>query len=147
MSDTSAKPPRRIACVRCRRTKKKCDHAVPTCGQCSRAGVECRQLRAQRTGDYITVPLSFYQHLEAKARDGEPSSSSPSPSNLSQNHAGQGWMANAGVPPTPPSVDNGGAPQTPEISMVWDSSCSDGVSLGHPTSSSGEKNQAWPTSR
>ena len=115
MSDPSAKPPRRIACVRCRRTKKKCDHSVPVCGQCRRAGVECRQFRTHRTGDLITVPVSYFQHLEAKAHAAEldPAALSPphSQNTTTQEDApGQAsWSSppNPLIPPTPPSVDGG----------------------------------------
>lgn len=55
---------REIACARCFRLKRKCDHAKPTCGECRRKGAECLPARSRRSGDSITVPLAYLKELE-----------------------------------------------------------------------------------
>ncbi|ETS73443.1 hypothetical protein PFICI_15048 [Pestalotiopsis fici W106-1] len=55
-----------IACTRCRRRKKKCDHALPTCGQCLRSGVECVRFLERKPRDSAVVPWDFVKHLEAR---------------------------------------------------------------------------------
>ncbi|KAJ5096728.1 hypothetical protein N7456_007449 [Penicillium angulare] len=60
---------REIACARCFRLKRKCDHAKPTCGECRRKGAECLPARSRRTGDSITVPLAYLKELEKRVAE------------------------------------------------------------------------------
>ncbi|KAF4463270.1 hypothetical protein FALBO_9910 [Fusarium albosuccineum] len=60
------KPPRRIACVRCRTRKKRCDHAIPVCGECKKSGSECIQAGIRRSGSVTTVPTAYLQQLETQ---------------------------------------------------------------------------------
>ncbi|KAJ5738651.1 hypothetical protein N7493_001806 [Penicillium malachiteum] len=60
---------REIACARCFRLKRKCDHAKPTCGECRRKGAECLPARSRRTGDSITVPLAYLKELERRVAE------------------------------------------------------------------------------
>ncbi|KAF5009776.1 hypothetical protein FDECE_4049 [Fusarium decemcellulare] len=60
------KPPRRIACVRCRTRKKRCDHAIPVCGECKKSGSECIQAGVRRSGSVTTVPTAYLQQLETQ---------------------------------------------------------------------------------
>ncbi|KAJ5858778.1 hypothetical protein N7534_004055 [Penicillium rubens] len=53
-----------IACARCFRHKRKCDHAKPSCGECRRKGAECLPARSRKTGDHITIPLEYLKQLE-----------------------------------------------------------------------------------
>ncbi|OQE89842.1 hypothetical protein PENNAL_c0013G07110 [Penicillium nalgiovense] len=55
---------REIACDRCFRHKRKCDHAKPSCGECRRKGAECLPARSRKTGDNITIPLEYLKQLE-----------------------------------------------------------------------------------
>ncbi|KAJ5627637.1 hypothetical protein N7490_009865 [Penicillium lividum] len=55
---------REIACARCFRLKRKCDHSKPVCGECRRKGAECLPARSRRSGDSITVPLAYLKDLE-----------------------------------------------------------------------------------
>ncbi|KAL2694958.1 hypothetical protein Neosp_001547 [[Neocosmospora] mangrovei] len=57
---------RRIACVRCRRRKKRCDRAVPVCGECDRTGSECVQVGARTYGPMATVPTAYLRQLESQ---------------------------------------------------------------------------------
>lgn len=58
------KAPRRIACVRCRTRKKRCDHVLPTCGECRRTNAECVQYGVKKAGSVATVPIAYLQQLE-----------------------------------------------------------------------------------
>ncbi|KAK2036819.1 hypothetical protein LZ31DRAFT_600974 [Colletotrichum somersetense] len=58
---------RRVACVRCRRRKKRCDHVVPVCGECKRTGAECVQLGRRSSGAFTTVPTAYIRQLEGIA--------------------------------------------------------------------------------
>ncbi|KAF6792370.1 binuclear zinc transcription factor, partial [Colletotrichum musicola] len=60
------KNPRRIACTRCRARKKRCDHEVPTCGECKKSGSECVQFGTRRFGSFATVPIAYLQQLESQ---------------------------------------------------------------------------------
>ncbi|KAJ5834023.1 hypothetical protein N7447_000049 [Penicillium robsamsonii] len=66
---------RDIACARCFRHKRKCDHAKPSCGECRRKGAECLPARSRKTGDNITIPLEYLRQLEKRVAelDREPS--------------------------------------------------------------------------
>lgn len=57
---------REVACARCFRLKRKCDHAKPTCGECRRKGADCLPARSRRTGDDITVSLAYLKGLERR---------------------------------------------------------------------------------
>ncbi|CAI6092381.1 unnamed protein product [Clonostachys chloroleuca] len=66
---------RRIACVRCRRRKKRCDHALPVCGECRKAGLlECIQSGVVRQGSSVTIPLAYLRHLEEGLSQSPPGS-------------------------------------------------------------------------
>lgn len=65
---------RDIACARCFRLKRKCDHAKPTCGECRRKGAECLPARSRRSGDSITVPVAYLKELERRVAGLEDSS-------------------------------------------------------------------------
>lgn len=71
---------REIACARCFRLKRKCDHAKPTCGECRRKGAECLPARSRKTGDSITVPLAYLKSLEKRVAEleGAPGTSAAS---------------------------------------------------------------------
>lgn len=60
---------REIACARCFRLKRKCDHAKPTCGECRRKGAECIPARSRKTGESITVPLAYLKNLERRVAE------------------------------------------------------------------------------
>lgn len=70
------KAPRRIACLRCRRRKKRCDHGVPACGECSRTGSECIQYGASRSGSFATIPIAYLQQLESQVSEQQQRSTS-----------------------------------------------------------------------
>ena len=65
-ANATRKPPRSIACTRCRTRKKKCDHAIPICGECRRSGAQCVQYGSQRSGKYTTIPVSYLYQLESR---------------------------------------------------------------------------------
>ncbi|CAG7924445.1 unnamed protein product [Penicillium olsonii] len=60
---------RDIACARCFRLKRKCDHAKPSCSECRRKGAECLPARSRKAGDSITVPLSYLKQLETEVAE------------------------------------------------------------------------------
>ncbi|KAJ5578489.1 uncharacterized protein N7459_007453 [Penicillium hispanicum] len=60
---------REIACSRCFRLKRKCDHLKPTCGECRRKGAECLPARSRKSGDSITVPLAYLKELERRVAE------------------------------------------------------------------------------
>lgn len=60
---------RDIACARCFRLKRKCDHGKPSCSECRRKGAECLPARSRKAGDNITVPLSYLKQLEAQVAE------------------------------------------------------------------------------
>ncbi|KAJ5089343.1 hypothetical protein N7532_008027 [Penicillium argentinense] len=64
---------REIACARCFRLKRKCDHAKPTCGECRRKSAECLPARSRRSGDSITVPVAYLKELERRVAELEDS--------------------------------------------------------------------------
>lgn len=66
---------RDIACARCFRLKRKCDHAKPTCGECRRKGAECLPARSRKSGDSITVPVAYLKDLERRVAELEGSNS------------------------------------------------------------------------
>ncbi|KAK9852040.1 Fungal transcriptional regulatory protein [Penicillium brevicompactum] len=69
---------RDIACARCFRLKRKCDHAKPSCSECRRKGAECLPARSRKAGDNITIPLSYLKQLEARVAElGRPSQTAP----------------------------------------------------------------------
>ncbi|KAJ5167238.1 uncharacterized protein N7482_006019 [Penicillium canariense] len=70
--------PRDIACARCFRLKRKCDHVKPTCGECRRKGAECLPARSRKSGDSITVPVAYLKDLERRVAELENSSSGTS---------------------------------------------------------------------
>ncbi|KAH9234458.1 hypothetical protein K456DRAFT_1835383 [Colletotrichum gloeosporioides 23] len=53
-----------IACIRCRHRKKKCDHALPKCGECKRAGSECVRFQERKPRDAASVPWEYVKGLE-----------------------------------------------------------------------------------
>ncbi|PLB48286.1 hypothetical protein P170DRAFT_497581 [Aspergillus steynii IBT 23096] len=63
---SSAKIPRSLACARCFRLKRRCDHAKPTCGECKRRGTECLPVKSSKDGENITVSLNYLKSLEAR---------------------------------------------------------------------------------
>ncbi|KAH0429037.1 hypothetical protein CcaCcLH18_08664 [Colletotrichum camelliae] len=75
----ASKNPRRIACIRCRTRKKRCDHAVPTCGECRRSGSECVPYGARKSGSFATVPVAYLRQLEAHAAEAQ---RSPPPTDM-----------------------------------------------------------------
>lgn len=64
---------REIACARCFRLKRKCDHAKPTCAECRRKGAECLPARSRRTGDSVTIPFAYLKELERRVAEMEDS--------------------------------------------------------------------------
>ncbi|KAB8205961.1 hypothetical protein BDV34DRAFT_195047, partial [Aspergillus parasiticus] len=44
---------RLLACARCFRLKRKCDHAKPNCGECRRRGAECLPANSCKNGENI----------------------------------------------------------------------------------------------
>ncbi|KAJ5435599.1 Tetratricopeptide-like helical [Penicillium cf. griseofulvum] len=60
---------RDIACARCFRHKRKCDHAKPSCGECRRKGAECLPARSRKSGDNITIPLDYLRQLERRVAE------------------------------------------------------------------------------
>lgn len=60
---------REIACARCFRLKRKCDHAKPTCGECRRKGAECLPARSRRSGDSVTIPFAYLKELERRVAE------------------------------------------------------------------------------
>lgn len=87
---------REIACARCFRLKRKCDHSKPTCGECRRKGAECLPARSRKTGDSITVPLAYLKDLERRVAELE---GSPGSSN--------GGLCDVGVQTDPIPEDDG----------------------------------------
>jgi hypothetical protein len=65
---------RDIACARCFRLKRKCDHAKPTCGECYRKGAECLPARSRRSGDSVTIPVAYLKELERRVAELEDTS-------------------------------------------------------------------------
>jgi hypothetical protein len=57
---------RDIACARCFRHKRKCDHVKPSCGECRRKGAECLPARSRKAGDNVTIPLEYLKQLEER---------------------------------------------------------------------------------
>lgn len=55
-----------IACIRCRHKKKKCDHVVPRCGECSRSGTDCVRFEERKPRDAASVPWEYVRSLEAR---------------------------------------------------------------------------------
>ncbi|KAJ5309216.1 hypothetical protein N7508_004595 [Penicillium antarcticum] len=66
---------RDIACARCFRLKRKCDHAKPSCGECRRKGVECLPARSRKSGDNITIPLEYLRQLQERVAESDRRSS------------------------------------------------------------------------
>ncbi|CAL5866801.1 uncharacterized protein PFLUO_LOCUS1011 [Penicillium psychrofluorescens] len=64
-----SKNARDIACARCFRLKRKCDHVKPICGECRRKGAECLPAKARRTGETVTIPLEYLKQLEEKVAE------------------------------------------------------------------------------
>lgn len=64
-----AKPPRELACSRCRRRKKRCNKARPVCGECQKAGAECLLVGTQKAGKFATVPIEYLESLEARVAE------------------------------------------------------------------------------
>lgn len=75
----ASKNPRKIACIRCRTRKKRCDHAVPTCGECRRSGSECVPYGARKSGSFATIPVAYLRQLEAHAAEAQ---RSPPPTDM-----------------------------------------------------------------
>lgn len=55
-----------IACIRCRHRKKKCDHSLPKCGECKRAGSECVRFQERKARDAASVPWEYVKGLEMR---------------------------------------------------------------------------------
>ena len=58
-----------LACARCFRLKRKCDHVKPTCGECRRRGAECLPANSYRNGENVTVTLEYLKHLETRVAE------------------------------------------------------------------------------
>ncbi|CEO59214.1 hypothetical protein PMG11_03897 [Penicillium brasilianum] len=71
--------PRDIACARCSRLKRKCDHAKPTCGECRNKGAECLPARSRKSGDSITIPVAYLKELERRVAELEGSTLGANP--------------------------------------------------------------------
>lgn len=65
----ASKNARNIACARCFRLKRKCDHVKPVCGECRRKGAECLPAKSRLTGESVTVPLEYLKQLEEKVAE------------------------------------------------------------------------------
>ncbi|KAE8371381.1 hypothetical protein BDV26DRAFT_298846 [Aspergillus bertholletiae] len=65
----AAKHSRILACARCFRLKRKCDHAKPTCGECRRRNAECLPANSCKDGENVTIPLEYLGHLEARVAE------------------------------------------------------------------------------
>ncbi|KAL4895711.1 hypothetical protein BDV59DRAFT_199699 [Aspergillus ambiguus] len=65
----SPRPPRLLACARCFRLKRKCDHVKPTCGECRRRGTECLPVKSSKDGEDITIPLKYLKYLESRVAE------------------------------------------------------------------------------
>ncbi|KAJ5553729.1 hypothetical protein N7494_003107 [Penicillium frequentans] len=105
---------REIACARCFRLKRKCDHAKPTCGECRRKGAECLPARSRRSGDNITVPLAYLKELEKTVAELE---------GLSRAAGTAVELRDVGVQTEPVAVDTSTTPCLPwesrEKSLIW----------------------------
>ncbi|RMJ15474.1 hypothetical protein CDV36_004835 [Fusarium kuroshium] len=64
-SPASPSPPS-IACMRCRRRKKKCDRHLPKGGECQRSSAECIRFQERKPRDVATVPWCYVQDLESR---------------------------------------------------------------------------------
>jgi len=60
------RPRRDIACKRCRRLKRKCDHVEPTCGECRRTGSDCVKSRRMMLQDSGAVSSEYVEHLKSR---------------------------------------------------------------------------------
>lgn len=104
---------REVACARCFRLKRRCDHEKPTCGECRRKGAECLPARSRRTGDEITVSLAYLKGLERRLAELE----SPSPTD----HADTKFeMCHAGVQTDPLEWEASRLPTTSDLWMPWE---------------------------
>lgn len=105
---------REIACARCFRLKRKCDHAKPTCGECRRKGAECLPARSRRSGDNITVPLAYLKELERTVAELE---------GYSRAAGTTVELRDVGVQTDPVAVDKSTTPCLPwesrEKSLIW----------------------------
>lgn len=100
---------REIACARCFRLKRKCDHAKPTCGECRRKGAECIPARSRKTGESITVPLAYLKNLERRVAELE---------GLLDTTNTKVGLCDVGVQTDPVSEDEGVRVHTPS-SAIW----------------------------
>ncbi|KAF7718185.1 Fungal Zn(2)-Cys(6) binuclear cluster domain-containing protein [Penicillium ucsense] len=57
---------RQVACARCFRLKRKCDHAKPECGECRRKGAECLPAKSRKSGENVTIPVAYLKDLEKR---------------------------------------------------------------------------------
>ncbi|KAJ5819322.1 hypothetical protein N7474_004913 [Penicillium riverlandense] len=64
-----SKNARNIACARCFRLKRKCDHVKPVCGECRRKGAECLPAKSRLTGESVTIPLEYLKQLEERVAE------------------------------------------------------------------------------
>lgn len=104
---------REVACARCFRLKRKCDHVKPTCGECRRKGAECLPARSRRTGDEITVSLAYLKGLERRLAELE----SPSPTEDVDTKA---EVCDAGVQTDPLEWEASRVPTPSDLWMPWE---------------------------
>ncbi|KAJ5161808.1 hypothetical protein N7492_007200 [Penicillium capsulatum] len=104
---------REVACARCFRLKRKCDHVKPTCGECRRKGAECLPARSRRSGDEITVSLGYLKGLERRLAELE--SANPT-ENI---HTGR-EMCDAGVQTDPLEWESNRGSTSSDLWMYWE---------------------------
>lgn len=66
-----SRSPAPIACVRCRHRKKKCDHRLPSCGECEKSGADCVRFQDRKRRDAQGVPWAYIKGLETRLAHAE----------------------------------------------------------------------------
>ncbi|KAJ4132409.1 hypothetical protein NW754_015225 [Fusarium falciforme] len=133
---------RKIACLRCRTRKKKCDRSYPVCAPCREAGEPCQQLRRRNAkgtqldhGDQLAMRREIkalekrIEHMEARSSQAVQHDTSPishvanNPSSISGSSAG----LDTGPSPIDPGtalclsapLDSPPDVQTSNVALVW----------------------------